>query len=230
MMLFIAFSFVDDRTLGLLDGIRVNEDFIKEMNAKDRHRMKPMKVSRSNGSSSLHEKRLKKIYNSDSIQVPPPIKSPQNEPSEPMNTHQRQQEVKASNTNTNTNQQNQSAAGAKIDELRESYDKDPNDMYKALHLAVALLNKELTIHDGGTLQTESIDTFLQAIELIVNKRDEIVRGGGDVHVNSSGQQIDINDQLGVAIEHLSIQGLLVEAYNGLSRQCKFESCSSCLSD
>ena len=61
-----------------------------------------------------------------------------------------------------TQEQHGSSIDDQIVYLRQEYTKDIGSIYKTLHLAEALLNRDLNVHDGGSIQSESIRTFLSA--------------------------------------------------------------------
>jgi len=118
---------------------------------------------------------------------------------------------KHSNSRVERDIENKALSGNGIDQLRTDYNNDKNDMYKALALADALRQKDITYHDGGTNQKEAIATYQSAIQLISIKIN---------HNNPSShtQNHDLNDQLFVNMHHKSIPGLLVYAYCSLAKQ------------
>lgn len=86
----------------------------------------------------------------------------------------------------------------KINQLRYDHKEDVNDYYKALKLADALRNRDLVIHDGGSIQKEAIDTYKHAIKLLNTHREQLLSSSND--------------------EGESIQYLLVSAYCSLGKQ------------
>lgn len=100
---------------------------------------------------------------------------------------------------------------AVIDKLRSEYNNDKNDMYKALELADALRERDMVIHDGGTIHQEAISTYQSAIKLILIKHKR-------ANPSSHTKNHDLNDQIHINSREKSVPGLLVYAYCNLAKQ------------
>jgi len=104
----------------------------------------------------------------------------------------------------------------KINALGIDFQNDPEDFYKALAYADALRERDINVHDGGSIQAESIQTYHTAINLIKSKwyaMEEETR-----LLNQDGRRLDINQELYLPQKSKSIQGLLVGAYSNLAMQ------------
>jgi len=110
----------------------------------------------------------------------------------------------------------------KLDEniniLREIYEADKNDKFKALNLADALRQRDLVIHDGGSIQYEAIKTYKAAIQLMQEEHKSIIASGIDVKVSKNGHYSDANDEIFLRNEEKSIQPLLVSTFCSLGKQ------------
>ncbi len=76
--------------------------------------------------------------------------------------------------------------------------------------------RDTKIHDGGTIQSESIQTYLTAIDLIKDRR--IGMAEENLILTPDGRRIDINDEYYLPWKSKSTQGLLVGAYSNLAAQ------------
>jgi len=185
--LLIAYSFIDESTLGLLKGLQVPKRSIAdEPPIIPRPKVKPVAESQKTG----HQKRAK------------------------------EQQQKAVKQRSEPKQRPTNALDEYIAQLRAEHQSNPNDIHKALNLADALRNRDLTVHDGGTVQAEAIKTYLSAVELIITKQSEMRKQGHDIRKNAHGNQVDINEELAMRNEDKSMQGLLVTNYCNLGKQCK----------
>ncbi len=82
--------------------------------------------------------------------------------------------------------------------------------------ADALRERDITIHDGGSIQSESIQTYLTAIELIKERRNRMAEE--NISLTPDGRRIDINDEYYLPLKSRSMQGLLVGAYTNIAAQ------------
>ena len=112
---------------------------------------------------------------------------------------------------------------------------DPTDIYKALNLADMLRERDILIHDGGSVQKESISTYHTAIHLIQQERDKLLQSpngnelvnqrynpqGNDRiegDINNNNQYGNANDELLLDKQNKSINGLLLHSYCSLAKQ------------
>ena len=99
---------------------------------------------------------------------------------------------------------------------------EPNDIYKALSLADALYQRDLTYHDGGSAQEESISTYKIAIQLIETKRNKAIAANlptNKLTISSFSTSFgNLNDELFLDNNSKSIDGLLLNAYCNLAKQ------------
>jgi len=205
IVVFVAYSLVDDLTFGLLKGIRndgyhhASDNDALSTRAKNRVDSVPLAAVREktqpNGpldgqKRDLHQGRANHVE----------------ETKESMNGSNRN----AINSDNNID--------SYISLLRAEYRNDPGDMYKCLRLAEALLNRIITIHDGGKVQNEAIKTFLEAIYLITAKRDIMIQNGQDTKQSFNGDVLTIDQEMHLDHELRSIHGLLVTTYVNLGRQ------------
>ena len=93
---------------------------------------------------------------------------------------------------------------------------DPNNIYKAIHLADALRLYDVQYHDGGTAQQEAIDTYSHAIGLAIAKRNEMKERGEPTNVGLSGIS-DLNEEIMTDYTARSIDGLLCAMYSALGK-------------
>ncbi len=187
VILFIAYSYIDEGSFGLLNSLRVKKN--------------------DNNYSNLeknHEVNVPLGYGVDELK------------GKDDNSRQKIREQPMHNPSRETSNLLNSPIDAEIHELRKEFEQNPDDYYKALSLAEMLLQRDLQHHDGGTVQSEAIQTFLLAIELIEKKRDSMLRRGSGVR----HQHMSINEEMMLRREEKSVQALLVGAYCNLSNQCK----------
>ena len=214
VFIFVAFAFIDETyTLGLLDAYRVPPTA-------------PSLVPKSSLlNSEQHQQQQVLKGSSENIQK---VESKQSSSDAAREGTGQSKKVQQQPAKKPTQEQFGSSIDDQIDYLRQEYTKDTGSIYKTLHLAEALLNRDLNVHDGGSIQSESIRTFLSAVELIKMKRDETIRQGNDVHESPQGRLLSIDEGIHMQIEMRSVQGLLVKAYSDLGRQCKLLSSLVCL--
>ena len=87
-------------------------------------------------------------------------------------------------------------------------------MYKALALAEALHQRDLMIHDGGSVHQESLEIHNKAIQLILHQVEKI----------ENSDQVDVveketyNDERFLPNTSKSLNGLLLGAYCSLGKQ------------
>ena len=91
---------------------------------------------------------------------------------------------------------------------------DPEDMYKALALAEALHQRDLMIHDGGSVHRESLDTHNKAIQLILRHMEKIE----NVDQLGSVGRGSYNDERFLPNTSKSLNGLLLGAYCSIGKQ------------
>jgi hypothetical protein len=212
VFIFVAFAFIDEAyTLGLLDAYRVPPT--------------PSLVPKSSLLNLEQQQQQVSIDSSENIQK---VESKQLSSDAAREVTGQSKKVQQQPAKKPTQEQHGSSIDDQIVYLRQEYTKDIGSIYKTLHLAEALLNRDLNVHDGGSIQSESIRTFLSALELIKRKRDETIRQGNDVHESPQGRVLSIDEDTNMQIEMRSMQGLLVKAYSDLGRQCKLVSSLMCL--
>ncbi len=202
MLLFIAYSFIDERTFGLLSDMRV-----APVPMSDHHQ------GMDKPAASVSKQHSNQAEAEDAEPTP---RTKTNEQRKSSNRRDKDDAPSSQSETTHSTNPNTSSLDDKIDKLREEQHQDSNDIYKTLRMAESLLERDLQIHDGGTVQSEAIHTFHTAIDLIAKKRDQVLEQGGDVRLGRT----DINEELMLEMEEKSLQGLLVGAYCSLSRQCK----------
>ena len=106
----------------------------------------------------------------------------------------------------------------RIDEYRDDYEADPNNVLKAIKLADALRLYDVTYHDGGTKQQESIATYDRAIEQTIVKRKQMVEAGEDTTKASPGTSArNVREEVMVDYSQKSVDGLLCAMYTALGK-------------
>ena len=112
-----------------------------------------------------------------------------------------------------------------ISRLRADHAADPHDVFKTLNLAESLRQRDLSIHDGGSAQTEAIQLFEEAVELILAQRRTLMEKGLPTNVpvgNKRGNggrsdSISLNDELFLDTNSKSTDGLLCATYCSLAK-------------
>jgi tetratricopeptide (TPR) repeat protein len=199
---FVAYSLIDDFTFGLLKGIRDNGYSGSENHLSHRSKIHhvPVVVQEPQADAPyLNEEgsRKKISRHHHTVQVANHADA-----------------MKGSTFDDNIHNDIDSY----ISQLRIKFRNDPTDIYKCLRLAEALLDRIISIHDGGKVQYEAIHTFLEAIDLITTKRDFMIQNGQDILETSNGEKLKIDQEMELDYEHRSIHRLLVSTYINLGRQ------------
>ena len=70
-----------------------------------------------------------------------------------------------------------------ISQLQSGHQNHSKDMYKALTFADVLCQRDLAIHDRGTIQAKSIQTYLTTIDLIQHVQNDMVASGENVRMS-----------------------------------------------
>ena len=198
LIVFVIYSFIDEQTFGILSGVRV-ENSNNNGNVPVHHQHEI--IDPREGSvitNKEYQKSTRDAKTSDSkaeIGDERSRSQPRDKVSEQLLTRQ--------------------DIDDQIVFLRNEHQRHPNDIYKAVHLANALLERDLNIHDGGSVHEEAIETFWTAIRLA---RERLSLQ--DDEDKEKQKRVDINDELMLEIEKRSIRGQLVGAYCNLGRQCK----------
>lgn len=99
----------------------------------------------------------------------------------------------------------------KIDDYRETYEADPDNVLKAIKLADALRLYDVTYHDGGTKQPEALKTYEKAIEMSMQKRKQMTENGEDPTVSLS-QTSNVRGEVMMDYSQKSVDGLLCALY------------------
>ena len=106
----------------------------------------------------------------------------------------------------------------RIDEYRDDYEADPDNVLKAIRLADALRLYDVTYHDGGTKQQESIATYDRAIEKTVIKRKQMVEAGEDTTKALPGSSAsNVREEVMLDYSQKSVDGLLCAMYTALGK-------------
>jgi len=109
---------------------------------------------------------------------------------------------------------------ARIDQLRLDYQNNPNDIYKALEFARILLQRNIDIRDGGSVQKEAISTFKTVLELIKEKQAKEENSSETTTTTKKMHRYfnNINDEILLDVKDKSLQALLLHTYASLSKQ------------
>ena len=201
--IFVAYSFIDEKTFGLLNTYRVPNAPL--LNPKPQPAPAPIPNAASENTSKKLESDQTKFSDEHDTTKPSTLV---------MDQHAKPTQQRA-------------GIDDQIDFLRQEYIADSDDLYKAIRFADAMLNRSLTVHDGGLFIAESIRTFLSTIDLIKRKRNETIRQGRDVRETPDGTILSIDEEMSIQIEMRSIEGLLVGTYCSLGKQCKLHILCMC---
>ena len=120
----------------------------------------------------------------------------------------------------------------RIEQARQLHLSSPNDALAALNRAESLYEHDLVHHDGGSAQSESLEMFHLAIDLITKKRDNYRKNKDGVvassrFVNYHGAILDNDDddddgKLNCEQLHpnarKSLDGLLAHAHSTIAKQ------------
>ena len=87
---------------------------------------------------------------------------------------------------------------------------------KAIHLADALRQRDLTYHDGGTGQAEALELYQTAIEQTLEKRKKMMEAGEPTNVSLSGTPV--KDEFMLDYSDKSVDGLLCALYVAMGKQ------------
>ena len=101
--------------------------------------------------------------------------------------------------------------------LRAEHAADPQNIYKALNLAESLRQRDLSFHDGGTAHMEAISTYKAAIDLILEKRTDLIENARPTNIPLSGETQSMNEELFLETTSKSIDGLLCATYCSLAK-------------
>lgn len=103
-----------------------------------------------------------------------------------------------------------------IDKLRTDYKNNPTDIMKAINLADALRQKDLTYHDGGSSQAEALSLYQTVIETTLEKRKTMLEAGKPTDVSLSGTPV--KDEFILDYNNKSVDGLLCALYTAMGKQ------------
>ena len=104
-----------------------------------------------------------------------------------------------------------------VAKVRKGYQSDPDNPLKALALAEALRQRDLTFHDGGSAQMEAIETYTAAIDLFLERRRRQIEDGSSTNTPLSGPSSGLNDELFLDVTAKSTDGLLASTYSSLGK-------------
>ena len=94
---------------------------------------------------------------------------------------------------------------------------DPSNAMKAIHLADALRQRDLTFHDGGSGQTEALELYQIAIDSTLEKRLKLIEAGQATdHVSPSGTPV--KNEFMLDYSNKSVDGLLCALYTAMGKQ------------
>ncbi len=103
-----------------------------------------------------------------------------------------------------------------IEKRRKAYKDSPTDIMKAIHLADALRQRDLTFHDGGSGQTEALELYQTAIDGTLKKRQKMMKAGEPTNVSLSGTPV--KDEFMLDYSNKSVDGLLCALYTAMGKQ------------
>ena len=186
----------------------------------------------SSSSSSSFSEEIKNFQNSNSkqhktvkIRDEPRVSTHSNDGSPDVKTRNNEDNndnQRSTTTSTiNTKYERTRNIDQQISHIRNEYQKDPTNIHKALNYADALRQRDLMIHDGGSIQQESIKAYKNAIKRIKTQWKLAVSNGSDVRLSSSNTNTrfeNIMKETFLPNEQKSIHGLLVTAYCNLGKQ------------
>lgn len=108
-----------------------------------------------------------------------------------------------------------------VELIRRQYKSNQKDYFRALALADALRQRDLTFHDGGSVQMEAIETYRAALELIRAKRAKQIEDGEPTDVALSGTNAGagggLNAELFLDVTARSTDGLLASVECSLGK-------------
>jgi tetratricopeptide (TPR) repeat protein len=106
----------------------------------------------------------------------------------------------------------------KIDAMRQDVVDDPADIYKAIEFADALRFYDLQYREGGTYETEAIDTYNKVVHLVVAKRNSLVAANQptNISLNGSGTK-SVSDEVTLDYASKSADGLVCAVYTALGK-------------
>ncbi len=123
---------------------------------------------------------------------------------------------------TSKHQERASPIDQHITYLQNEFQNDSSNFIKALNYADILRQRDLMIHDGGSIQKQSIKVYKHAIKLIKHEWKSIVAHKGDVRLSltstTTRRYENVMKEALVPNEQKSIHGLLVTAYCSLGKQ------------
>jgi len=99
---------------------------------------------------------------------------------------------------------------------RMQHQDNPTDVFKAIHLADALRQRDLTFHDGGSGQVEALELYQTAINQTLEKRKKMLDAGEPTNVSLSGTPV--KDEFMLDYSNKSVDGLLCALYAAMGKQ------------
>jgi tetratricopeptide (TPR) repeat protein len=93
---------------------------------------------------------------------------------------------------------------------------DPSNVMKAIHLADALRQRDLTFHDGGSGQTEALQLYQTAIDYTLEKRLKLIEAGQATDVSPIGTPV--KNEFMLDYSNKSVDGLLCALYAAMGKQ------------
>jgi len=104
-----------------------------------------------------------------------------------------------------------------IEKALQMHLENPRDMIIAFQYANALYQRDLNIHDGGSVQEKSIQAFKSAINLILQERQDLLKKGIPTNVPYFTNEYEVLEELNFNSQ-ISIDGILADAYCAQGRQ------------
>jgi len=101
---------------------------------------------------------------------------------------------------------------AKIEELRQVYEEDPIDLFKAIQFADTMRFYGLQYHDGGTFELETIEMYETILKISLAKRQAMIDSGEPTN-QSQADVKTVSDEVTLDYPEKSIDGLLCAVYS-----------------
>jgi tetratricopeptide (TPR) repeat protein len=98
----------------------------------------------------------------------------------------------------------------KINQLREEYRKNTNDLFKAATFADALRFYDVQYRDGGSNQQEAIQVYDQVVRLAKEQRQALIDAGVPTNVDKNGRS-NVNEEVVLSYDQKSADGVLCAA-------------------
>lgn len=95
----------------------------------------------------------------------------------------------------------------RIETLKQIYESEPRDIFKAIAYADAMRLYDLQYHDGGSYEQEAITQFQKVVHMAQRKRQELIDKGLPTN-KSSDSSLAIKDEVALDYRAKSADGLL----------------------